>query len=103
MSGEDVLAEDSVQTGVKPVGKRRLFEVANAVELHRDPVAGFGHVLGDLGVRGIDVIEQRRGKERGKLNGEENSSQKRPCRHEIRRRPDRANVRILSVRQQLNL
>ncbi len=78
VGGEHVLAEDPVGDGIEPVGQRRLFEVADAIELHGYPVAAFVHVLGDLGMRGIDVVEQRRSKERSELHGQKNGSQECP-------------------------
>ena len=65
-------------------------------ELHGDPVAAFDHVLGHLGMRSVDVVEQRRGEERGKLDGQENQPQKRPNRQR-RRLFDQRNSRILWI------
>ena len=85
MGGKDVLAEDPVKAGVDPIGQRRLLKVADSVDLGGDQVACFGHMLRHLGVRGIGVVEQRRGKERGKLNGGEDRHQKGPCSQRGRR------------------
>ena len=76
--GEGVLAEDAVQSGVEPIGQRRLLKIADAVDFHGDPVAAFGHVLRDLRVGGVDVVEQRRSEERSELDGKEYDSQKDP-------------------------
>ena len=78
MSGKNILAEDGVKRGVEPVGKRRLFEVADAVDLHGDPIAAFVHVLRDLGVGSIYVVEQGRGEKRGDLDTQKNGHEKRP-------------------------
>ena len=38
------------------------------------------HVLGNLGMRCVHVVEQRRSEERGELHGQEDGTQKRPNR-----------------------
>ena len=78
MCGEDVLSEDAIQSSVEPVRKRRLLEISDSVDFHGDPIAAFGHVLGDLRVGGVGVVEQWRREERGELNGKEYDSQKDP-------------------------
>ena len=45
-------------SGDQPVGQRRLFEVADAVDVEGDPVAGVEHVAGGVGVGGVGVVEQ---------------------------------------------
>ena len=62
MGGEDVVAEEVIVDGDEPVGQRRLFEITDAVDVQRDPVAADGHVLGGIGVRGVGVVEQWRAK-----------------------------------------
>jgi hypothetical protein len=69
MSRESVFAEDAIEGGVNPVRQGRLFQVANAVDLQRHPVAALGDVLCGLCVIGVGVVEQRRGEQRRKLNG----------------------------------
>ena len=61
MSGEGVEAEDAEAEGDEPVGERRLFEIADAVDVQGDEVAGESHVAGGVGVGGVGVVEQRRG------------------------------------------
>ncbi len=78
MRGEDVLSEDAIQSRVEPVRQRRLLEIADAVDLHGDPIAAFDHVLRDLRVRGVGVVEQGRSEERCELDGKEYDSQKDP-------------------------
>ena len=78
MRGEDVIAEDMVVDGGEPVGKRRLFQIADAVDLQRDPVAGERHVLRGIGVGGVGIIQQRRREERRKIDGEPDQQQDRP-------------------------
>ena len=78
MSGKGILAEDQVGTGHDPVGKRRLFDIADAVDLGRDPVAALGKVLRGLGMGGVYVVHQRRRKQRGKLHGGKEGREKQP-------------------------
>ena len=59
VGGKGVLAEDLVGAGDDPVGQRRLLDVADAVDLRGDQVAGFSHVLRGLGMGGIHVVQQR--------------------------------------------
>ena len=70
MGGEGVEAEDAEAEGVEPVGEGRFLEVADAVDVEGDPVAGEGHVAGGVGVGGVGVVEQRRGEERGEEDDE---------------------------------
>ena len=65
MRGEGVEAEEAEAEGDEPVGERRFFEVADAVDAEGDEVAGEGHVAGGVGVGGVGVVEQRRGEESG--------------------------------------
>ena len=58
--GEELEAD-----GGDPVGEGRLFEVADAVDVEGDPVAGGEHGLGGLGVGGVGVVEQWRGGDGG--------------------------------------
>ncbi len=75
MGRKNILSEYPVTRCVEPIGQRGLFEVADPIELHGDPVAALVHVLRYLRVRGIDVVQQRRRKKRGKLHGQENRAQ----------------------------
>ena len=70
MGGEGVEAEDAEAEGDEPVGERGFFEVADAVDVEGDEVAGEGHVAGGAGVGGVGVVEQRRGEERGEEEDE---------------------------------
>ncbi len=70
MGGEGVEAEDAEAEGDEPVGQRRLLEVADAVDVEGDPVAGEGDVAGGVGVGGVGVVEQGRGEERGEEDDE---------------------------------
>lgn len=70
MGAEGVEAEEAIADGDEPVGERRFFEIADAVDVEGDPIAGEGHVTGGAGVRGVGVIEQRRGEEGGEEDGE---------------------------------
>ena len=65
MGGEGVEAEEAEGDGIEPVGERGLLEVADAVDVEGDPVAGEGHVAGGAGVGGVGVVEQGRAEERG--------------------------------------
>jgi hypothetical protein len=65
MGGEGVEAEEAEAEGDEPVGEGGFFEVADAVDVESDEVAGEGHVTGGAGVRGVGVVEQRRGEEGG--------------------------------------
>ena len=78
MCGEDVLSEDAIESGVEPVRERRFLKISDSVDLHGDPIAAFGHVLRDLRMGGICVVEQGRREERSELDGEEYDSQKHP-------------------------
>ena len=60
VGGEGVEAEDAEAEGDEPVGERRFFEVADAVDAEGDEVAGEGHVAGGAGVGGVGVVEQGR-------------------------------------------
>ena len=79
MGGEDVVAEEAVVDGDDPVGQRRFFEIADAVDVEGDPVAAGGDVLGGLGVGGVGVVEQRGRKEGGKIDGDEDEQERSPC------------------------
>ena len=57
--------EEAEAYGGDPVGERGLFEVADAVHVEGDPVAGGEHGLGGLGVGGVCVVEEGRGGEGG--------------------------------------
>ena len=79
MRGEGVLhARDFVDRGHDPVGQRRLLNVADAVDVRRNPVAGIGNVLSGLGVRGVHVVEQRRGPKRSKINRSKKRGKQQP-------------------------
>ena len=78
MRGEDVVAEEPVIDGHDPVGKRRLFEIADAVDIERDPVAAECNVFGDLRVGGVGVVEQGWSKQRRHIDGQEDGGQQNP-------------------------
>ena len=59
VDGEGVFAEEFHGGGDEPVGERRFFKIANAVDVKRDPVRGAEHGAGSLGVGGVGVVEQR--------------------------------------------
>ena len=59
MRGKGVEAEETEAKGAQPVGERRFFEIADAVDTKRDKIAGEGHVTGGVGVGGVGVVEQR--------------------------------------------
>jgi hypothetical protein len=65
VGGEGVEAEQAEAESVEPVGERGFFEVADAIDVQGDEVAGEGHVAGGVGVGGIGIVEQRRREERG--------------------------------------
>src|ERR1700730_4045552 len=67
MCGEGVEAEEAEAEGDEPVGERRFFEIADAVDSESDEVAGEGHVTGGAGMRGVGVVEQRGGPEGGEV------------------------------------
>jgi hypothetical protein len=69
-----------IQKGQENTGvKRRLFEIANAIDFESYPVAAFRHMLRGLGVGGIGIVEQRGGKQGTNLHGGEDDGQKNPC------------------------
>ncbi len=76
--GKDVLTENAVEAGGKPVGQRRLLNVADAVDLGRDPVAGLGDALRGLGVGGVHIVEQRRVEQGTNLDGAKNCGKQQP-------------------------
>ncbi len=53
-------SEEAQADGGDPVGEGRFFEVADAVDVEGDPVAGGEHGLGGLSVGGVGVVEQGR-------------------------------------------
>ncbi len=59
--------------GGDPVGQRRLFEIADAVDVQRHPVAGLEHGLRGLGVGGVGVVQQRWSPQRGEEDGQPES------------------------------
>ena len=69
MGGEGVEAEDAEAGGDEPVGERRLFEIADTVDVESDPVSAGEDVAGGVGVSGVGVVEQRWGEERGEEDG----------------------------------
>ena len=81
MGGKGVLSEDLVTCCNDPKGQRGFFDVADAVDLWGDEVAGFGHVLRDLGVAGVGIVEERGRKERGKVHSHKNGRQEQPNSH----------------------
>ncbi len=78
VSCKSVVAKEVIIDRGQPVGQRRLLEVANAIDGKRHPVAADGHVLRGVGVRSVGVVEQRRGKQRGKVNREKDEQEQRP-------------------------
>jgi hypothetical protein len=97
MSGEHVVAEEVIVDGDDPVGQRRLFEIADAVDVHRDPVVAGGDVLGGLSVSGVGVVEKRGREKRGEINGNEKQKQQGPGapRGRVKRRLYRGSGRLL--------
>ena len=81
MGGKDVISEEVVIGSGQPIRQRRLFQIADAIYFQRDPVAALRHVLGGGGVGGIGVIQQRRRKKRGHMDGCEDQQQQRPGSH----------------------
>ena len=77
MHGEGVTTEEAKTGGDDPVGKRRLFHVANIVDAQSDPVAGAGHLTGGVGVGAVGVVQHGRSEERGEEEDEPERSQKR--------------------------
>ena len=69
VGGKDIFAEDLIECAGEPVGQRWLFDVADAVDPGRYPVAVLGEVLRGLGMGGVNVVQQRRRKQRGELYG----------------------------------
>lgn len=63
MRGEGVEAEEAERDGVEPVGERGFFEIADAIHMEGDPVAGERHVAGGTGVGAVGVVKQRRREE----------------------------------------
>lgn len=61
--GKGVEAEDAEGDGVEPIRQGSFFEVADAVDVEGDPVAGEGHGAGGVGVGAVGVVEQGRGEE----------------------------------------
>ena len=57
MHRERVRAEEAETQCHKPIGEWCLFEIADAVDVKRDPVAGCGHGVRSLRVGGVSVIE----------------------------------------------
>jgi len=81
VGGEGVLAEELVADGDGPVGQWGLLDVADAVDLAGDPVAAVDNVLGGLGVRSVNVVEQGRRKERAHLDGKKDENKEQPGGH----------------------
>jgi hypothetical protein len=78
MGGEGVLAEDLVGSGDDPERQRWFLKIADAVDFSGDQVAGFCHVLSDLGMGGVDIVKQRGREERGKRHSGKNGRQEHP-------------------------
>ena len=78
MGSKDVVAKEPVIDRHQPVGQRRLLQIANAIDLEGDPVAGERHMLGCAGMVGIGVIQQRRGEKGGQVNRGEDQQQQCP-------------------------
>ena len=53
-------AENLVGDGNQPVNQRRFFEINNAVDARRDPIARGQHIAGDLRLHGVHIVHQRR-------------------------------------------
>src|ERR1700733_5685833 len=75
MGGEGVETEDAEAESDEQVGEGRFFEVADAIDTEGDEVAGEGHVAGGAGVRGVGVVEQWRGEERGEEDDEQQTAE----------------------------
>ena len=52
-------AEDLERAGDQPVDERRFFEIGDAVQPRRHPVAGGQHVARDLRLHRVHVVHQR--------------------------------------------
>ena len=61
---EPVHSEDFERNGKRPVTERSLFEITDAVEPRRDPVAALEHFPGDLGIPGLVGCDQRASSQR---------------------------------------
>ena len=70
MRGKGVEAEETEAKSAQPVGERRFFEIADAVDTKRDEIAGECHVAGGVGVGGVGVVEQRWREERSEEDDE---------------------------------
>ena len=79
MDGEGVEAEDAEAESDEPVGEWSFFEVADAVDVKGDEVAGKSHVAGSAGVGGVGVVEQWRSEERGKEEKEPEGAEEGEC------------------------
>jgi len=81
MGGKGIFAKDQVRSSHDPVGQRRLFDIADAVDFSRDPIAALGKVLRGLGVGGVHIVHQRRRKQGGKLHSDKDGCEKQPGSH----------------------
>ena len=72
MNGEGVFAEDAKAEGGDPVGERRFFEVADAIDTEGDQVASEGHVAG-----GLAWVASASSQRRSEEGGEEDSAKDR--------------------------
>ena len=54
-----VSAENFVGERDRPVDERRFFQIRNAVEMRRHPVAGLQHVASDLRLHRIHIVHER--------------------------------------------
>ncbi len=65
-----MVGEGLVGSGNQPIHERRFFQVGNAVEARRDPVARGKHVARDLRLHGVHVVHQRRrGNDAAEIHG----------------------------------
>ena len=72
-------AENFKGDGDHPVDERRLFEVGDAIQARRHPIARSQHIPSDLRLHRVDVVHQRwRGEDAAEINGrgEEDNNQK---------------------------
>jgi hypothetical protein len=78
MGGEHVIAEGMIIDGGEPVGKGRLLQIADAIDLQRHPIAGERHVLSGIGMRGIGIVKQGWREKRREIDGEPDQQQNGP-------------------------
>ena len=67
--GKIMDAEDAERSGNQPVHHGRFFQVAHAVDVQGDEIAAGEHLAGSFGMRGIDVVLQRRREGGAEIDG----------------------------------